>query len=678
MYLGHPLFLVGLAGALIPVLIYLLTRQRVKQVAFSTLRFFAGVATVLVRRKKTLEMLLLAMRVLACVLLALAFARPFFADKDPALAGLMQAPVVRVVVADLSGSMARADLADQLRDGCRQALRGLPGDAITGLVGFDGTSRVIVAPTGDEAMVNKAISGLTPGQGGTDISAGIRKASELLRQVNAPVREIVCFTDAHRSGWESFRGDWLLDLGVKLTVHVLTTTQADGLAIAAADYPQSVVAGVEAESVSVRLINNADQDVRDVPVTFDIAGKNEGTVKVTVPAHGTASARFRHDFSLPGDNLGVVAVAGGDSPVRRFHFNTRVIPRIPILILTPHAAEAKGEDGTFFLKAALTPSSDSPFAAELMVPSAATPADISRASVIVLADVSSVSPELVRALRDRVSNGGGLLFLPGSQTKPDAFNATFNGLAPAKLRRMLSASTGRQAFAKAVIGKIDYDHPAFELFQRPHHGDFASLAFDRYWEVSDSQLCRVPVRFDDGRPMLLENNVGSGLSMLMACPPDLTWGNFPLRAIFLPYLHQLMRYMAMGTEHPTAFLAGQTLPRPAEGQTLRDAEDKPMPAGVDPVAVRDGFYTLVDDSGKPLFRYAVNQNSSEVDANRVDPKEIVAALQSEDIQAPVSASRPAGQDSSLGPRREMWAYILGALALLLFAELGVANRTTEQ
>lgn len=678
MNLVTPRFLIGLAGVLIPVLIYLLTRQRVMQVAFSTLRFFAGVATVMVRRKKTMEMLLLALRVLACVLLVLAFARPYLVTEDPARAGLLQAPVVRIVVADISGSMARGNLKDQLQEASRAALKNLPSDAVAALVSFDRDAHVSVPPTRDIASVRKQVDALVPGQGGTDLAAAISKASDLVRQVDAPVREIVCITDAHRSGWERYRGDWLLDPNVTLRVQALTPDQDGGLAIVASDYPQSVMAGVEPEVVSVRIVNAAAEDAKDVPVTLSVAGKIVGTVTVTVPSHGSASARFRYDFSEPGDNLGIVAVSGGDVPSRRFHFNTRVIPRIPILIISPHTGDARSVDGTFFLKAALMPSADSPFVAELMSPDAVMPDDIRRASVIILADLSSLSAERIAALHERVTQGGGLLFLPGSETKPDTFNTVFDGLAPAKLRRILAASAGRQVGAKAYLGKIDYDHPAFELFQRPHHGDFSALTFDRFWEVSDSQLCRVPVRFDDGRPMLIEKDLADGLVMLMASPPDLTWGNLPLRAIFLPYLHQLMRTLGLRTERPTAFLVGQTLPRPATGQILNDPDGKPLPADAAPVVTHDGFYTLVDATGNTLFRYAVNQDPVEMDSDVVDPKEIIAALQSDDVQAIEVSDSRTRSEFSLGPKREFWTYLLGALALLLFAELWVANRTAEQ
>ncbi|MFA4945285.1 MAG: VWA domain-containing protein [Lentisphaeria bacterium] len=682
MHLGNPQFLLGLAGVAIPILVYLLTRQRVKQVAFSTLRFFAGAATTMVRRKKALELLLLALRVAACALLAAAFARPFFAEKDPVLAGRLQAPAARIVVADLSGSMNRGDLPAKLRQALQAALQELPAGAVVGLVGFDQSVRVLAAPTRDLAAVREAASTLAPGQGGSDLAAAIRKAGDLLRQVQAPVREIVCLSDLHRSGWERFRGDWSLEPGVKLTVHPLEPEKDSGLAITAADSPQSVVAENAPRAISVRVANATGAEAKEVPVTLTVAGKLVETAKLTVPAHGQAAVRFRHRFTAAGDNPGVVAVAGGDAPQRRFHFNTRLIPRIPILILSNARGEPGAADGIFFLRTALTPSADSPFVAELAKPDAAAVPKIRPAAVVLLADVAAVPPELKAALDELAARGGGLLFLPGAQTRPESFNATFAGLAPAKLRRILTAAAGRQGNAKAVIGKVDFDHPAFELFQRPHYGDFSTLAFDRYWEVTDSQLCRIPVRLDDGRPLLLEKSLaGGGSAMLLACPTDLAWGNLPLRAIFLPTLHQLMRHLALRGERPTAFLAGQTLPPPAPGQTLHDPDDKPLPtaAGQPPVATRAGFYSLVDAQGQTIFRYAVNQDPAEADTATVAPKEISAALQVEGAEAgtlQAESRQPAA--TGLGPRREIWGWLLAALALLLLAELWVANRTAEQ
>ena len=76
MNFGSPLFLIGLSAAALPILIHLLTRDRIRRVAFPTLRFFSGASRHVLRRKKFREAILLVLRSLACALLAVAFARP--------------------------------------------------------------------------------------------------------------------------------------------------------------------------------------------------------------------------------------------------------------------------------------------------------------------------------------------------------------------------------------------------------------------------------------------------------------------------------------------------------------------------------------------------------------------------------------------------------------------------
>src|ERR1051325_8437585 len=110
----HPLFLIGLAGAALPVIIHLLTRDRVRKVEFSTLRFFAKNSQRVLRRKKWQEMVLLALRMVMCALMGVAFARPFLGAKKDEGAGMM-ARRARVVLADVSGSMGRGDAGEKMK-----------------------------------------------------------------------------------------------------------------------------------------------------------------------------------------------------------------------------------------------------------------------------------------------------------------------------------------------------------------------------------------------------------------------------------------------------------------------------------------------------------------------------------------------------------------------------------
>lgn len=667
----HPQFLIGLIGAAVPILIYFFTRQRVKQVEFSTLRFFAGVSRTLVRRKKIHEMILLAMRVVACALLAMAFARPFFAPTDPREAGMLHADVGRVIVADLSGSMSRGDAPAALKKLAQDAIAEIKGDAAVGIIGFDQSPRVLIAPTKDTATAARAAADLTPGEGGTDLPAALKKADELLQNVKAPRKEIVCLSDLHKNAWERYAGDWKLSPGVKLTIRPVAATSGAVVGIVAADCPQSVVADQSPRMISVKLASSGNEPVK-TPVKLFIGEKEVDSREVAIPPAGQAAVRFRPVFARAGDNPGRIVVGTGADPQSRFYFNVRVIPKIRILILSGPTTSSQG---LFFLKTALAPAEDSPFLVESAPATSATTSQIEQAAVVILADVSSVPAATYSALAALLNRGGGVLFMPGKGVQAESFNNGLGQLAPARLRRILPASEGRREGAKALIARIDHDHPVFEMFQRPHYGDFSAVAFDQYWEITDSQLCRVSLRLDDGRPLLLERPVGAGISMLMANPIDPTWNNLPKRAIFLPYIHQVMRYLSLRTERQTAWTVAQSLPV-GKDNSLRDPAGQVLKAQETHRAEKSGLYTLIDKDGKDAFTYAVNPDLSEAQTATVDPRQIVAALERDAANSDGGSVSTTGLGALGG--KEIWVWVIGSLVILALGELFVANRTMEQ
>jgi hypothetical protein len=80
-----PLFLLGLAGLAIPVLLHLIQRERRQIVAFPSLMFLRRIPYQSVQRRRIRNWLLLLMRLAALALIVLAFGRPFFRGTDPAV-----------------------------------------------------------------------------------------------------------------------------------------------------------------------------------------------------------------------------------------------------------------------------------------------------------------------------------------------------------------------------------------------------------------------------------------------------------------------------------------------------------------------------------------------------------------------------------------------------------------
>src|ERR671925_1619633 len=74
-----PLFLAGLAAAAIPIAIHLFYRRAEPVIDFAAMRYLRQAPVEESRRRRLRELLLLALRVTALVLLAGAFARPYLA-----------------------------------------------------------------------------------------------------------------------------------------------------------------------------------------------------------------------------------------------------------------------------------------------------------------------------------------------------------------------------------------------------------------------------------------------------------------------------------------------------------------------------------------------------------------------------------------------------------------------
>src|SRR5258708_3084113 len=120
----NPILLIGLAAALLPLLIYLLTRDKILTVPFSTLRFFAGTSSKLVKRKRWLETLLLLLRAALCALIVFAFARPFLRSKVGG--NNMRAAQAVVLAMDVSQSMSRSGVWKQAVERAQKAISALP------------------------------------------------------------------------------------------------------------------------------------------------------------------------------------------------------------------------------------------------------------------------------------------------------------------------------------------------------------------------------------------------------------------------------------------------------------------------------------------------------------------------------------------------------------------------
>src|SRR6185503_10114255 len=107
-------------------------------------------------------LLLLALRVTALVLLAIAFARPFLASGEA-----IGSASVTIVALDTSFSMSAPGVFDRARQLATSAINKAPAGDLVGVVTFSGVPDLAARAASDRALARSAIAAATPGSGAT-------------------------------------------------------------------------------------------------------------------------------------------------------------------------------------------------------------------------------------------------------------------------------------------------------------------------------------------------------------------------------------------------------------------------------------------------------------------------------------------------------------------------------
>ena len=191
-------------------------------------------------------------------------------------------------------------------------------------------------------------------------------------------------------------------------------------------------------------------------------------------------------------------------------------------------------------------------------------ADLEGRSVIVLNDVRPPRGAAGRQLLSFVENGGGLLVVLGERS---TWPAEGLDLLPGSL----GAPTNLSGNRGGTLGYLDYSHPVFELFSAPRSGDLSRARFFRYRTLEGAESDSVLARFSDGSVALAERRVGLGKVLVWASTLDSFWNDLALKPVFLPFVHQVAKYLADYTESMPWFTAGQVLQLSPQALTSGDA-----------------------------------------------------------------------------------------------------------
>lgn len=717
--------LLPLAGlAVVPLLLHLLTLQRLRTVELSTYRFLFDSYVQQRRRMKFLEALLALLRSLFLLALVLVFCRPVVKHWDRLFGGVAGREVVFLV--DTSASMNARTAGQSSLDRARAAVlavaKGLGRDDRLTLIRVGARPVEVFSRYGTDAeAIRERVEALQPGPARANLFAAL---SHVFRQPDARP-SVYLFTDGQSSAWrEMGEGgvERVVPEGATLTVVNVGTDESLANRGVVGDTPsqKQAILGLPVR-LRPRVVNPSKTETAEVTVGVFLDEKEVARVPFTLKPGETAAKEVVYAPSEAGTLKGRFEIPPDRFPDDdSFLFTLNVARQVKVLLVNGRPSADPFEDGALYLRTALSATSEGdrpkvkPAVAALgPSPEFVRSLDVQEvtedrlttdalydASVVILADCGGLGEKKCAALREFVASGGGLLIFPGEKVHPDVYNTQFFPVPGPQNETLIAAELGsptgdpaqRATFER--LASIDFTHPALSVFDDPdaHYLTTAHIARRFPLKLNEPQGSSWPLaKFASGTPALVESRLGDGVVVLAAFPADTRWSNLPLKPEFVPLILRLVSYATHAPDLQVPSTAPADSPveiavagtwAPATGQ-VNDTQGRPSPLTFERSASRllspfedtdaKGYYAVEVKGGRTeppqvaMSAFAVNVDPEESRFEAVTEKQLREWLPGTNLNVVNASAEQQQIHGSLDEKREVWR----PLILVLFGVVGI-------
>ena len=683
-----PLFLLGVIGLAVPIIIHMIQRERKEVVEFPSLMFVKKIPFHSFRRQRIRHWFLLLLRCTALLLLILAFTRPFFYAS--ALALVTDGSREVVILLDRSYSMGLDSRWSDAQNAAIDAVNALTPDDRATVILFDNGAEAGPRSTVDRASLTSLIDGAEVGSGVTRFGPALKLAEGIFEESTLPRLEAVFISDFQRAGVESAVGVRFPE-GTVLTpvlVGAAGTTTAN-VSVAGVLFEREFFSNRERIQVTARLTNRGAEVIESLNVTLEIEGREIETSAVDLPANGSSTVDFAAVTLGDVPMQGAVRIEADALPTDDAFYFVVAPGQIVTVLLVGNGRGAA--EANLFLTQALGIGSEPAFDVTTTTVDRITASDFVERQVVVLNDTRPPAGQAGIALAEFIESGGGLLVVSGER---GAWPAGGPDLLPGFVGSPIDR-TGRGG----SLGFVDYSHPVFEVFSAPRSGDVTTARFFRYRPVELHDNAMVLARFDDGSPALVERRIGNGTVLLWASTVDSFWNDLAKKPVYLPFVHRVVEHLADYKPPTPWFSAGQVVNLAEQDVAFGvggvDEVDYVVmsPSGsripVDGAGERAGFINLREQglyevhdanagNGQPSV-VAVNVDLAEADLAAVDPEELASMVtgRAGGARAVEAGSARAMPADDLERRQSVWWYLLVAAVLFFIAETLVSNRLSR-
>ncbi|MGC9066416.1 MAG: BatA domain-containing protein [Candidatus Ratteibacteria bacterium] len=514
----QPIFLWGLAGISVPILIHLFSRRKSPVYFFSTVRFIKLTHRKTIRRQKLEEILVLLLRTVLVACLFIAIAQPIsrrtiLAEKESYV----------VLILDDSASMSAGPSQNVWKNlqKCSEQI----------LASLRKTTSVCVVFTSGKTIpfsriyqdVAKQIRASNPGFHGNTLQTALDTASFLLEKKSG-YKKIFIITDFQKSAWEK------VALAGKISADVTVIDAGE-------DYHENLTIKdfypVPGKNTYIcEMINWGKQQVT---TELNISGENFHTVKqVNLPGEKTSEIEIKigNDCQSLKAELAYPDILKIDN---QFYLQRETSGEKKVLLI--------GSDDTslFYTKSSVT--SSGTIVVDTKKTNEISDVSFDQYRAIILVNPEKMEVSVREKLYQYISDGGTLIYFPGDRIAPEDFNNDW--LHRGKNIFIMPAKLGRKNdFMKSAgVAWVATGHPLFTEFGEQTFDYLKTTRFNACYSVREI-TGDILMRLDNGNVVLIEKRIGKGKLFLFTFTPCQPWTNFHTRPFFPVMMTVMINYLS--------------------------------------------------------------------------------------------------------------------------------------
>lgn len=733
----------------VPILIHLLNKRRFKIVDWAAMDFLFEADKKNRRRVRLENFILLALRCLAMLLIGILLARPFLPSSITKVINQVQ-KYERVVLLDDSLSqkvlVGNESALEVAKNSLKQMLTELADsdeteDWFTIFLTSNPTEPLRVNEMVTKSSVNllnETIDGIQCTDAPADYQSCLQKIKDYVSGERKDVGRVVyVFSDLRVRDWSSTSlqasefaaNKTLQEISEKVPQGFVVDVASDrDQNLAITDFrTEDLLANTKRISFTVEVTNFGDQTVNDVRIIFQVGDEAPKYQNISSIKPGAKStAEFLHQFTTITNPLSMTDDESELARLKNYRVTAeidrqslgekelladqliedssrtlaaRVMGGIPVLLVDgdPSLSAERSETSSLNLMRIY----GSGWQIETVTSTEFETVPLAKYRVIFLCNIDSASNERIRSLEQWVTDGGGLVIMPGNQVDAGTFNQFFHrdgeGLSPLQLAEIEGDSTRNNW----VNFEVDpQSHPALRTIVETEGVDFDRLNVFSWWSsiLDEEKLgdsVSVPIRLSDADNSVLmtEQIYGKGKSIVFTVPADGDWSSWTAFPQYYVMMVDLVDDLVRTNDSASIASMGSKIQIPVDLSlyqnqvSIIDPSNEKVEKVASPLEDSDSeasdtiYYVTFDDVDRAgFYEVQLNRHSGETDsllfASNIDPSEgklqrlNVSSLAPDFFGENFSVIKPENlqEQEVKGITSEIWPWIVVVLLVVLGTE----------